>query len=183
LCWSSLRACLSLGSRVWSFRSFGAIFVRGRLPLLSLRGGSLSLCAGPLLGWSSLSLFKPLLLTGSRSLTGRAVRSLSLLGWSSLTGRFVESDWAVGSVWALVLTGRALSSSGSSDGFALSDWACGGPSSRTCRVVHRAVIVDDDRVRAGTRTRAHLAATRPERAALPTTQQGKFPFLFLWVYV
>ena len=44
------------------------------------------------------------------------------------------------------------------------------------RLVRRAIIVDDDRVRA----RTHLAAARPERVALPTTQQGKFHlFIFL----
>ena len=44
--------------------------------------------------------------------------------------------------------------------------------------VHRAVIVDDDRVRAGTEARAHLAATRPERAAQPGRRNREVLYFF-----
>jgi len=45
--------------------------------------------------------------------------------------------------------------------------------------VARAVFVDDDCVRA----RPHLAAARPERAALPGRRTGKSHFLFFGVFV
>ena len=48
---------------------------------------------------------------------------------------------------------------------------------------HFPAIVDDDRGRAGTKARAHFAATRPERAALSGRRNGEvaslFPFLLL----
>ena len=80
----------------------------------------------------------------------------------------MESDWACAPFKLRSLTGRLLTGSLSLTGRAVNPR--GGP----VVFVARAVIVDDDRVRA----RAHLAATRPKRAALPGRHEKGSPISF-----